>query len=359
MPRPKTYPKHVGVFKSGPDEFSARFKNSDGKRVAYKVGDYDKAVQVQELHSQTARFGVKLPTSAGRGVKFSTIAEDSIVWYEANRKSVGTFTSMVNLAVEKFGNRYAEFIAPQEFEDWLFDLADEQGWSSGSTRNGYRSALITIYREAMSDGKVQDNPARKISRAIVPLGRVRFLSEEEENRLRAAVVTPAHPWDWEEPLWQMGFALNTGMRKAEEFTLTWDQVDFKNRIIHLDKTKNGSDRYVRLNTAALAILTQLKGRKDRLGYSMDSPVFSIKDPSGWFDAAVKRAGIEDVTWHTLRHTFASRLVMLGVNLKTVQVLMGHKSIRMTARYAHLAGDHKKAAVELLVPLWAKEVRLGQ
>ena len=114
-------------------------------------------------------------------------------------------------------------------------------------------------------------------------------------------------------------ALQTSMRKGEEFTLTWNQVDFANRNIHLDVTKNRSSRYIRLNRVALAALARLKHRHDRLGHAADSLIFSIKDPSTWFNAAAERAGIEDVTWHTLRHTFASRLVMLGVNLKTVQV----------------------------------------
>jgi site-specific recombinase XerD len=72
------------------------------------------------------------------------------------------------------------------------------------------------------------------------------------------------------------------------------------------------------------------------------------DPKKWFETALRLAGIENVTWHTLRHTFASRLVMAGVDLKTVQELMGHKSLAMTARYSHLAPSHKLAALERLV-----------
>ena len=118
---------------------------------------------------------------------------------------------------------------------------------------------------------------------------------------------------------QLDVALHSGMRKGEQFSVTWDEVDFTNRYIHLDETKNGSDRYVRLNTRAFAALTELKRKHDRLGYPADAPIFSIVDPSGWFNAALQRAGIEGVTWHTLRHTLASRLVMRGVTLKTVKV----------------------------------------
>jgi len=67
----------------------------------------------------------------------------------------------------------------------------------------------------------------------------------------------------------------------------------------------------------------------------------------WFDRAVRRAGLRDFTWYCLRHTFASRLVMAGVDLRTVAELMGHKTIQMTMRYAHLAPEHNLAAVEKL------------
>ena len=361
MPRKKTYPKHKGVFESRPDEYSVRFTKRNGKRATFLVGPHDKAVQVQvqELHSQAERFRVELPSSPARGAKFSAIAADAEEWYEKNRKSINSFCSMVDLAVEQFGNRYAEFITPQEFEEWLCDVADERDWATG-TRNHLRSALITIYREAMRKGKVVSNPAKLTSRVKAPLGRVRFLSKEEEERLRSAVVSLAtrKAWDWQGALWQLEIALHTGMRKGEQFGITWDQVDLANRNIHLDKTKNGSSRYIRLNSACLAVLCEMKARQRRTGAGANCLIFSITDPSNWFDAAVAKAGIQGVTWHTLRHTFASRLVMLGVPLRTVQILMGHKSITMTARYAHLAAHHKRAAVELLVPSWSKPAQTG-
>jgi site-specific recombinase XerD len=74
----------------------------------------------------------------------------------------------------------------------------------------------------------------------------------------------------------------------------------------------------------------------------------MTDPREWFNAACDEAKIQGVTWHTLRHTFASRLVVAGVDLKTVQDLMGHKVIAMTARYAHLSPEHKPSALERLV-----------
>ncbi len=101
-----------------------------------------------------------------------------------------------------------------------------------------------------------------------------------------------------------------------------------------------------------------------MAYPRDSTLFHskrdglIKNPRKWFATALEQAGIEGVTWHTLRHTFASRLVMAGVDLKTVQELMGHKTIAMTARYAHLAPTHKQQALETLVRLGSVSVPSG-
>src|ERR1019366_2970074 len=122
---------------------------------------------------------------------------------------------------------------------------------------------------------------------------------------------------------QLDVALHTGMRKSEQFTPTWDQVDLERGYIYLSMTKNGSDRFVTLRS--------LQERHKRLGLPPDSTLFHskreglIKNPRKWFATALEQAEIKGVTWHTLRHTFASRLVMGGVDLKTVQEL-GHKTI---------------------------------
>ena len=74
----------------------------------------------------------------------------------------------------------------------------------------------------------------------------------------------------------------------------------------------------------------------------------LRGSRDWFEPTVEAAGVKEYTWHCNRHTFASRLVMAGVDLRTVAQLMGHKTIQMTMRYAHLAPDHQQNAVERLV-----------
>jgi site-specific recombinase XerD len=81
----------------------------------------------------------------------------------------------------------------------------------------------------------------------------------------------------------------------------------------------------------------------------------LLDARDWFEPAVEKAGLEDYTWHCNRHTFASWLVMAGVDIRTVAQLMGHRTIQMTMRYAHLAPDHNQSAVDRLASFSREEV----
>jgi hypothetical protein len=115
-------------------------------------------------------------------------------------------------------------------------------------------------------------------------------------------------------------------------------------------SSNGRTRYIPLNSVALVAFRVLKRRSlDGVG-----PVFvtiggePLQGYKHWFEPAVSEAGVRDFTWYCLRHTFASRLAMAGVDLRTVAELMGHQQIQMTMRYAHLAPAHTLAAVERLV-----------
>ena len=153
---------------------------------------------------------------------------------------------------------------------------------------------------------------------------------------------------WIKGLPQLDLALHTGLRLGEQYGLTWDCVDFERRMLTIPLSKNGELRHAPLNDEALAALHTIRK------YSTDQPYLFLNryghrlvSPREWFDPAVKAAGLKDFTWHCLRHTFASRLVMAGVDLRTVQELVGHKTIQMTVRYAHLAPKHQLAAVQRL------------
>ncbi len=343
-----------------------RYTNEQGQRVAVKVGTFSAAVHVYEQRTAAIRLGVLLPNSPRRGVRFSELAAEAIKFSEKHHRASKDFKQRVNLAVDEFGDSVAESITTRELQDWVDEMAEEREWTGG-TRNRFKSSLSTVFREGMRAGKITVNPARLIRRSKESLVRVRFLSYEEEAKLRKAIAATLHGRikdEGESAFAQLDVALHTGMRKSEQFTATWDQVDLDRGFIYLSITKNGTDRFVTLNSAAVAVLRHLQERHRRLGLLPESTLFHskrdglIKNPHKWFGTALEQAKIEGVTWHTLRHTFASRLVMAGVDLKTVQELMGHKTIAMTARYAHLAPTHKLQALETLVRPGSVSVQSG-
>jgi integrase len=212
-------------------------------------------------------------------------------------------------------------------KNWL----DEHGEWSLATKNRFIALMKLTYRLAEEAQRIKHNPARLVRQQKENNARIVGLTDEEETKLRA--VIPA------EHLAEFEIAVNNGMRKSEQFGAVWENVDFANGLLKIPKSKHGGVRYVRLNSRVLAILSMLKRESGRLHDS--------KSPRGWFEQARKAAQLGGLHWHDLRHTFISRLVMRGVDLRTVQELAGHKTIQMTMRYAHLAPSHVAAAVEKL------------
>jgi integrase len=144
-------------------------------------------------------------------------------------------------------------------------------------------------------------------------------------------------------------ALHTGMRKSEQFRLTWDMVDLPRRTITLVNTKARSrTRHIRINQTALAALKSIE-RAESNPFVFQATRYDarLKDPKKWFESCVAEAKITDFHWHDLRHTFISRLVMAGVSLPIVQKLAGHSDPKMTSRYAQLAPKTAQDAVDVL------------
>ena len=154
------------------------------------------------------------------------------------------------------------------------------------------------------------------------------------------------------------------MRASEQFSLRWPQIDSDRCILTLPRTKNGNPRHVPLNAVAMEALQTLKQQHEEL--NADSPWVFLNDDGeklrghrDWFEPALKDSGVHDYSWHCNRHTFASRLVMAGVDLRTVGELLGHRTPSMTWRYSHLAPSHQQRAVDRLVPAGSLAKRRGQ
>ncbi|HWR89106.1 MAG TPA: site-specific integrase, partial [Dissulfurispiraceae bacterium] len=170
--------------------------------------------------------------------------------------------------------------------------------------------------------------------------RLRYLSKKE------CMTLLSHCKDYLKPI--VMTALNTGMRKEEILSLKWDNVDMVHGFISLDRTKNGERREIPINETLTVTLKGLVRRIDVPYVFHDvSTGKRFKDIKKPFGTAMKKAGIVDFRFHDLRHTFASHLVMAGVDITTVSKLLGHKSLTMTLRYSHLAPDHLSRAVNVL------------
>jgi integrase len=146
-------------------------------------------------------------------------------------------------------------------------------------------------------------------------------------------------------------ALHTGLRQSEQFHLRWENVDFHAGVITVPRSKHGEARCIPMNDTARETL---RGQTSRLkspyvfpSETGETPLDARNFVRRVFLPALKEAKIEGLRWHDLRHTFASRLTMAGVDLRTVQELMGHKTTAMTLRYAHLSPAHQLGAVQRL------------
>ena len=135
------------------------------------------------------------------------------------------------------------------------------------------------------------------------------------------------------------------MRKREILDLKWEDIDFHREIIFVKNTKNNEWREIPMNKVLVETLKNVKKHLDSdyvFCNIIGRPFGNVRKS---FDSALRLSGIKDFLFHDLRHTFASHLVMSGADLITVKELLGHKSIRMTLRYAHLSPSHKRRAVE--------------
>ena len=172
--------------------------------------------------------------------------------------------------------------------------------------------------------------------------KLRYLKPDEEYRFLQQLKEPLRTL--------VVVGIHTGIRiQSEGLSLKWGDIDFSLNLLSVEAAfaKNGEYRAVPLNTTSRKALSTLHATatSDYVFAKHGLPYRNIRNS---FDRARKRADLKGITPHVLRHTFASRLVMAGVDLRTVQELGGWKNIGMVMRYAHVDSDHKKQAVERLV-----------
>lgn len=272
-------------------------------------------------------------------ITVKALVEDVLARLKGQMRSWREYDRAGRVWIEAFGGKLLREVTPGDIERWR---AARSG--APATANRHLAFLKRCYNLAIADGFTGLNPVRGVKFQVENNARVRILGREEEKRLREALGEDA--WT------AVALALATGMRQAEQFGLTWEDVDERNAVLTIPRSKHGEKRTIPLSPGALSLLADLRQRAGDSPYVFPSERGTTpKHVSNWMTRvwrpAVEAAGLENFHWHDLRHTFASRLVMSGVDLRTVQELLGHRTLTMTQRYAHLAPSHVRDAVTRL------------
>ncbi|HXI42393.1 MAG TPA: site-specific integrase [Bryobacteraceae bacterium] len=342
-----------GVFERPPgsDIWWINYHDASGHRHRERIGRYSVAVEAYLQRRQEVREGRFTPPRSTAGINFRELAKLGLA-YKKMRLTPRSYVQDVSYSRVLngvIGDVAINTITPRLIEETL--QAFREKGLSGSTANRYRSFLSTVFAFGVHTGRMGSNPCAKVAQYRENPPRVRFLLPEEETRLRK-VIQEQCPERMEE----LDLALNTGIRRGEQFSLLRENVNLEQGVLTV-QGKTGR-RHVPINSAARKALEVLLSRAAGPNLIPEYTEAGRLDWRRWLEDCIVWAKIQNFTWHDLRHTFASRLVMAGVDIRTVQELMGHKSILMTMRYAHLAPSHTKAAVEKIVPGAPETARTG-
>lgn len=244
---------------------------------------------------------------------------------------------------DKLGSYTLAAITPDLIGRHRDKLQTEEGLSPG-TVNRYLSALSKAFSNAVKEWHwLPDNPLRRVSKKTEPRGRVRFLDDDERIQLLGSCRKSDY-----KPLYTIVlFALTTGMRRGELLGLRWQDIDLDRRIAILQNTKNGDRRSVPI-VPEVAELLREHGRVRKLGndqvFVSDGPAEVWLFDKAWYQA-LKAAKIKDFRFHDLRHTAASYLAMSGASVPELAAVLGHRTLQMVKRYAHLSDQHTGEVVE--------------
>ncbi|EDP73293.1 site-specific integrase [Hydrogenivirga sp. 128-5-R1-1] len=303
-----------------------------GKKRSLKTKD--KAL-AQRLFNQLKREYLKgkiILLSEGKKIKLSEFIEEYLEWCRENR-SDETFKKaryVLQKLKDHTGDIYIKALTKKHLDEYVSTLL-AQGISR-TTINIHIRTIKSALTKAVEWEYVQNHPLEGYKQLKVHQTPPRFLLPEDIAKVEKVI---------DDEFWLFVFRLfvYTGMRLGEIHKLRWKHIDLNRNVIKVEKTKTFQSRVIPIHPKLRA---ELEARTPAMGkvvpYAKPTIEHKLKN-------CFKKAGFKDLRIHDLRHTFASLMVMAGVDLKTVQELLGHQSYRTTEIYAHLSPQHLHEAIK--------------
>jgi len=349
--------RHKGIYLRG-SKYWIRYAGLDGK-VIRESSHSEKFREAEDLlikRKRSVKEGKQPETKKIANHTFNELVTEYLKWVERQR-GYKQKENIINQLKAVFGNlplrRFTTMLIEQFQTERLqkgnkkVKIGEKEIYlpNKPATINRLLATLKHMFTKAVDWYMVEEETLKRVRKVKLfreNNRRLRYLSKEECQNLTNACDTHLKPI--------VITALNTGMRKGEILNLQWSNVDLKHGFILLDNSKNGDRRELPINkTLEATFLDRNLIRRIDVPYVFydTSTGKPYKDIKRSFKTACRRSGIQDFHFHDLRHTFASHLVMSGVDLTTVKELLGHRTLTMTLRYAHLAPAHKVKAVQIL------------
>jgi len=331
-----------GIYKRG-NRYWIRYAGLDG-RIAYEPSGSTKFREAEALliqRKQAIKEGKQPEIKKIANHTFKELAVTYLLWVNGRQKSAKTKGYLINQLLPTYCNLPLRRFTTAIVEQLQTDLINR------GLKNSSCNKVLNIFKHMFSkavDWDMVESEVLKYVRKVKLLKddskRLRYLSKEECQALINACDPHLKPI--------VIIALNTGMRRGEILSLSWDNTDLKHGFILLDVTKNGERREIPINDTLRKTLNGMTRRID-IQHVFYHPFNGkpYKEVKHSFNTACKRSGIKNFHFHDLRHTFASHLVMSGIDITTVSRLLGHKNLTMTLRYSHLAPSHMVKAMDIL------------
>ncbi len=329
-----------GLYKRG-QVYWAAYKTTDGTICRESTGEkaQDEAEFFLANRKKQVKDGEIIEARKSKNNKFADLAKDYLECC-VGQKAYKDKRLLVNQLIKKFGNLKVRDLSTKMIEKWQ---SEQLKGNKPATVNRKLTVLKHMINKGTDWGMASNETlkrVRKVKKKIEENTRLRFLTVGECQTLINCCAPHLKPI--------VTVALHTGMRRGEILGLRWEQVDLKHGFILLEVTKNGKRREIPIdNTLAEEFNSMPRGLESVYVFTDPRTGEPYKSVQTSFETALKKAEIRNFRFHDLRHTFASHMAMAGIDLVSVKELLGHKSLSMTIRYAHLAPGHKRRAINML------------